>query len=55
MQFLSEFLDIVIIANFQGKNIDVSRTHRVCLVIYIFCIFFRKGITEPSFINVGNL
>ena len=31
MKSISVFLDIAIFADFQRKNGDVSRTHRVCL------------------------
>ena len=36
MQSVSVFLDIAKIADFQLKNADVSRTHRMCHVIHIF-------------------
>ena len=36
MQFLSEFLNIVKIPNFYWKNVDISRTRKICHVIYTF-------------------
>ena len=36
MQSVSVFLDISKSADFPWKNADVSRTHGVCHVIYIF-------------------
>ena len=53
---ISVFLDIAKFADFLLKNADVSRTQVVCHVIHIsFWIFFRKGITVPSFIILGCL
>ena len=36
MQSISVFLDIVKFADFQRKNVDVSKTQGVCHVIHIF-------------------
>ena len=36
MQSISVFLDITKVADFQGKNADVSRTQGVNYVIYVF-------------------
>ena len=36
MQSISVFLDITKFADFRGRNADVSRTQRMCHVIYIF-------------------
>ena len=40
IQFISIFLDISKFADFQRKNVDVSRTQGVCYMIYIFFGFF---------------
>ena len=54
MQPVSVFLVIAKFADFWRKNADVSRSQGVCHVIRIFLwIFFRSGITVPSFIIVG--
>ena len=36
MQSVSVFLDINKVADFPGKNADVSRTYGLCHMIYIF-------------------
>ena len=36
MQSIYAFLDLAKFANFWCKNADVSKTQRVCHVIYIF-------------------
>ena len=53
MQSISAFLDFAKLADFGCKNADPSRTQEVYHVIHIFWIFFRQGITVPSFIIVG--
>ena len=57
MQSTSVFLDITKFSDFRWKNADVSRTQGegVSRDSYIFWIFFRYGITMPSFIIVGYL
>ena len=39
MQSISPFSDIVKFVDFPCKNVDVSKTHGVCLVIHIFLVF----------------
>ena len=38
MQSISVFFDKTKVADFQQKNIDISRTQGVCRMIYIFFI-----------------
>ena len=55
MQSISVFRDIAKIAVFWQKNADISRNKSVSRYRYIFWIFFRQGITVPSFIIVGDV
>ena len=50
MHSISTFLAIAKFADFRLKNADVSTTHGVC---HVFWIFFRQGITVPSLIILG--
>ena len=53
MQSISVFFHIAKFAEYRWKNADVNRTQAVFHVIHIFFwIFFRQGITVPSFIIV---
>ena len=53
MQCTSVFLNTTEVADFRGKNADVSRTHRLHIDLYVFWIFFRQGTTMISFFIVG--
>ena len=54
MQSIPVFLDVTKVADLRWKNADVSRTHGMSDMIYIFfLIFFRQGTTVPSSIIVG--
>ena len=54
MRSMPVFLDVAKVADLRWKNADVSRTHGVSDMIYIFfLIFFRQGTTVPSSIIVG--
>ena len=56
MQSISVFLDKAKFADFRLKNADVSsqqNSRGVSRDSYIFWIFFRWGITVPSFIIAG--
>ena len=52
MQSIYVFIDITKVADFRLKNADVSRTQGVADMFIYFWIFFREGITLPSFIIV---
>ena len=54
MQSISVFRDIAKTAVFWQNNADISRNKSVSRYRYIFWIFFRQGITVPSFIIVGD-
>ena len=54
MQSVYVFIFITKIADFQCKNVDVSRTHELRQVIYLY--FFKSFLGKvqlPSFIIVG--
>ena len=54
MQFLSVFLNKTNVADFWLKNADISRTQGYVLcIMHFFWIFFKWGISVPSFIIVG--
>ena len=53
MQSISVLLDITKFADFRRKNADRKNSGCVSRDLYIFWIFFRQGITVPSFIIAG--
>ena len=63
MQSISVFLDITKVTDFQSENADVSRTHGVYHVIYIFldllkvssnCAKFHQGYVWQIFRRCGE-
>ena len=53
MKYLSVFLDITKSTDFRWKNADVSRTQKVCHVIYLFDGSSLGKVQLPRFTIVG--
>ena len=53
MQSVSVFIDITKVADFWQKMLMSAELNGCACDLYIFWIFFRQGVSLPSFIIVG--